>query len=197
MVLFLVLALLGSPSGPGGAGVIAVPVCADPGSGPGCSGTSDPGPAPAPRHDLHVSYGDLGIQGALAVLEIRIFTDDLEEALRRRHGLPDAFHMEASPRVDSLFLAYLGDEFVLGVGGTSLVGGILGSEEDVRDREPIWVYRIRYEGPSPISALEIRNTLLLEIFDDQRNILRVGHFPEGRTRTYYFARGEESRRVEF
>jgi hypothetical protein len=29
------------------------------------------------RHDLHASYGNLGVEGRTAILQIRIFKDDL------------------------------------------------------------------------------------------------------------------------
>ncbi len=152
--------------------------------------------AAEPRHDLHVSYGNLGVDGALAILQIRVFKDDLEEALRRFHGL-DAFQMAVSPEVDALFLQYLAKKFVLEVDGTPLKGQIIGSGDDELDREPVWWYQIRFRAPDPILLARITNTVLFDVFDDQSNILRVVDFPEENRRSYYFAPGEETIEVTF
>ena len=149
-----------------------------------------------PRHDLHVSYGNLGVDGAFAILQLRVFKDDLEEALRRFHGL-ETFLMEVNPEVDALFLQYLAEKFVLEVGGTQLEARIIGSGDDELDREPVWWYQLRFDAPEPIQLARITNTVLFELFNDQRNVLRVVKFPEETRRAYYFAPGEETIEVTF
>lgn len=149
-----------------------------------------------PPHDLHVSYGNLGVEGAVAILQLRIFQDDLVEALRRFHRR-ESFRLEVTPEVDGLFLSYLARKFVLEVGGTALEGQIVGSGDDALDREPVWWYQVRYTAPEPIRSARIINTLLFEIFDDQSNVLRVVRFPEETRRAYYFAPGEETIQIEF
>jgi len=152
--------------------------------------------AAEPRHDLHASYGNLGVDGALAILQIRVFKDDLEEALRRFHGL-DVFQMEVSPAVDALFLQYFAEKFILEVEGTILEGQIIGSGDDELDREPVWWYQLRFSAPEPIRLARITNTILFDVFDDQSNILRVVDFPEESRSSYYFAPGEETIEVTF
>jgi len=141
-------------------------------------------------HDLHITTGNLAVEGSLAVLNIRIFKDDLEEALAR-HGDLESMQMAADPEVDALFTAYFAGRFTFEVAGESVTGRIIGSGEDESDREPIWWYQIRFDAPRAIRSARIKNTLLLEIFDDQRNILKVIHYPEEVPRTFYFATGEE------
>ena len=147
-------------------------------------------------HDLHVAYGNLAVEGKTAVLQIRIFKDDLEEALRRFDNR-EPFLMEVSPDIDSAFLRYFSENFVLQHEGERLPGRILGSGYDELDREPVWYYQIAFDAPSPIQDLRITNTVLLEIFDDQRNVVRVAHFPEGKRSAYYFTHGEETADIEF
>lgn len=150
----------------------------------------------APPHDLHVSYGNLGVEGSVAVLQIRIFKDDLEEALRRLVGA-EVFRMEVSPEVDAVFLRYLSLRFVLEVGGDTLRGTVLGSGEDELDREPVWWYQVQFGASAAISSARVTNTVLFEVFDDQRNVLRVVRFPEESRQAFYFAPGEESVEVRF
>lgn len=150
----------------------------------------------APPHDLHVSYGNLGVEGAVAILQVRVFRDDLEEALRRFHGRDD-IQLEVTPAVDALFLAYLTEKFILEVRGEALEGRIVGSGDDALDREPVWWYQIRFAATEAIRAARITNTMLFEIFSDQSNVLRVVRFPEETRSAYYFAPGEETIEVEF
>jgi hypothetical protein len=149
-----------------------------------------------PFHDLHATYGNLGVDGSLAVLQLRVFKDDLEEAMIRFHKL-DALELEVSPDVDALFQRYLEERFVLEVNGHRLEGRIIGSGDDELDREPVWWYQIRYDAPDPIRSARITNTVLFEVFDDQRNVLRVVEFPEEDRRAYYFAPGEETIEITF
>lgn len=172
-LLFLLLPLLG-PTAQGGMGVSPPPV----------------------THDLHVSYGNLGVEGAMAILQLRIFKDDLEEALGRSSG-NEGLRLEVSPEIDSLFLEYLSEHFILEAGSQRLSPIIVGSGYDELDREPVWTYQIRYDAPAPIQAARITNTILFEVFDDQRNVVRVVKFPEERRSAYYFAPGEESREITF
>ncbi|MGW8265909.1 MAG: DUF6702 family protein [Longimicrobiales bacterium] len=182
----------------------AVPAGGPPeiGSGPAAATSLRTGPSPvsmvveAPPHDLHATYGNLGVEGAVAILQIRIFQDDLEEALRRFHGR-ESLRLEVTPEVDGLFLAYLGRRFVLETGGAPLEGRIVGSGDDALDREPVWWYQVQYRAPEPIRTARITNTILFEIFDDQSNVLRVVRFPEETRRAYYFTSGEETVEIEF
>ncbi|MGD2122852.1 MAG: hypothetical protein PVJ76_13955 [Gemmatimonadota bacterium] len=148
------------------------------------------------KHELHVSYGNLGVEGNTAILQIRIFKDDLEEALRRFDNR-EPFLMEVTPELDAAFLRYLSEHLVLEHAGSALSGRILGSGYDELDREPVWWYQVAYEAPEPIQALRVTYTVLFEVFEDQRNVLRVAHFPEGKRQAFYFARGEETSDVEF
>jgi hypothetical protein len=161
-----------------------------PDSPPGTSGRD------SPPHDLHVAYGNLGVEGRVAILQIRIFKDDLEEALRRFHEMA-SLRLDVTPEMDSLFLAYLRENFILEVGGAPLPGAIIGSGDDELDREPVWWYQVRFRAPDPIHTARVTNTVLFELFGDQRNVLRVVQFPSETRRAYYFARGEETVKLSF
>ena len=147
-------------------------------------------------HKLHVSYGNTVVEGNLIVSRIRLFKDDLERALRL-HGAGADFTMAADPRTDSLVAAYFSERFTVTVAGEKLEGRIIGSGEDALDREPVWWYAIQFEAPLPVRAFRVRNTLLFDLFDDQRNIFKIVLFPEETQRTYSFAIGEEEFDVRF
>lgn len=148
------------------------------------------------RHDLHVSYGNLGLEGTTAILQIRIFKDDLEEALQEFEG-KGSFLLDVTPEIDALFLRYLSENFLLEVEGKTLPGRILGSGYDEMDREPVWWYQVAYDLPGPFEGARVTNTVLMEIFDDQSNVLRVVRFPEETRRAYYFSPGEKTVEIKF
>lgn len=153
-------------------------------------------PAVTTLHDFHVTYGRLAVEGRVAVARIRFYTDDLEATLAGTAGNDD-FRMETSPAVDSLFQTYFAKQFQLTVDGQVLQGRIIGSGDDVVDREPVWWFLIRFDAPEPIGDFRVRNALLFDVFEDQKNILKVIHLPDETQRSYTFSAEEETIEVGF
>ena len=158
---------------------------------------ASPGDVGAPPfHDLHVSYGSAVVEGNVLVVRLRLFKDDLEIALQGHSGRR-GLAMAVNPDIDGLFMAYLTERFQIEVGDRSLPGRIIGSGEEELGREPGGWYAIQFEAPEPIERFKARNTLLLDLFDDQRNIVKFVHFPDQTQKTYSFGRGEEQFEVRF
>lgn len=151
---------------------------------------------PAPRHKLHISSGSAAVENNLLVARIRFFKDDLELALAGHSGRRD-FVLSPGPEADAAFLAYFRDHFSMRVGGATLTPTLVGSGEDELDREPVWWYAVQFEATTTLQAFTVRNTLLTEVFDDQRNIVKFIHFPDQTQKTYSFAIGEEEFEVRF
>lgn len=156
-------------------------------------GASTPGAFP---HKLHISSGNAAVEDDLLVVRIRFFKDDLELALAGHAGR-SSFVMSPGPEVDAAFLAYFRDNFTVVVGGTALEPTLVGSGEDELDREPVWWYAIQFEARAALRVFTVRNTLLTEVFDDQRNVVKFIHFPDQKQKTYSFALGEEEFEVRF
>lgn len=148
--------------------------------------THDPGAGTGAgeRHEFHVTYARLGIEGDVVQVRLRFFADDLVEGLRRAGGDPGS-GLAVDPRVDSLVTAYVNARFVVTAGTARLSGGIVASGEEAEGQEPVWWYVFAYRAPVPVRTLTLRNTLLTELFDDQRNIVRVQHFPSEKQQTWY------------
>ncbi len=147
-------------------------------------------------HKFHVTNGRMAVEGSVAACEIRFFRHDLEEAIARYHGL-GRFELNVGARQDSLFQGYLDAVFVVGLNGDRVQGSILGSGQETVDDEEIWWYMIQYEAPEPILRLAMTNRLLFDLFDDQRNILRVQHFPSEMQTTFYFVTDSDHREIKF
>ncbi|NND70861.1 MAG: hypothetical protein HKN43_04725 [Rhodothermales bacterium] len=148
------------------------------------------------QHDFHVSYANLAVENNVAMLRVRFFRDDLESALGA-HSRRNDFRMDSSLYVDSLFVDYFKKRVVVNANGTDLDGQLITSGEDELDREPVWWYMVKFDSATEITSMTMRNTLLLEVFDDQKNIVKVAHFPGNKQRSYYFARGEETAVFDF
>ena len=162
-------------------------------TGPVTHGSPPGGPAP---HDLHMAYGDLAIEGRVIAGRIRIFKDDLERALGPFVSA-DALSLSPGPEADALVLRYLRDRLAVRVHGSNLQPELVASGEDELDREPVWWVLVQFQADAPVVDFTVRNTLLFELFDDQRNVMKFVHFPDETPRTFYFAPGEDEHRVRF
>ena len=140
------------------------------------------------RHDFHVSYARLAVEGSTAVVRIRLFKDDLGQALAAREGRD--LMVDISPEHDSLFTAYFNDSFVLRAEGETLSGRLVGSGEEVVGNEPMWWYLLEFKASATIEKLFVSQRLLSELFEDQKNIVQIQHFPSEKTFSLYCA--EES-----
>lgn len=145
-------------------------------------------PAPetsARRHDVHVSNGRMAVEGNVALVQVRLFKDDLTQALTGLAGR--AVTLAPTPEMDALATRYLNRHLLVNAGGRVLVGRIVGSEED----DDMWAYQVEYRATAPIRSLVLTNTLLFDLYDDQRNLFRVMFFPSEKTEAFYFVRGAE------
>jgi hypothetical protein len=120
------------------------------------------------------------LEGQYVILNIRMFTDDLENALSRFHGI-DGLRMRPDPIVDSLFSSYFDTKFTLEIGDSAVTGAIAGSGQ----ADDMWFYNVVYQAPSAVTEITFRNDVLFDLFDDQRNITRILYVPTERHRTYY------------
>jgi hypothetical protein len=145
-------------------------------------------------HDLHVVYGDFGVEGRVIAGRLRFFKHDLERALG---GLlrADAVALTPGPEGEALVLRYLQGRFRITIDGTELQPEVLESGEDEMDREPAFYIVLRYRAPSDVVDFSVRNTLLFELHEDQRNVFKVIRFPEETPAEVYFTRDEPERTV--
>lgn len=147
------------------------------GYGGGGGGGGEPAADP---HPLHLSHARIVLEGAFVVLNVRMFTDDLENALSRFHGI-DGVRMRPDPIIDSLFSEYFDTQFTLAIGSSRMSGALAESGQ----AEDMWWYNVVYEAPAAVTEISFRNDILFDLFADQRNITRVLHVPTEQQRTYY------------
>jgi len=81
--------------------------------------------------------------------------------------------------------------------GSALKSDLISSGEEQEGQESMWWYMIQYQSPEPIQALHFTNTLLLESFEDQKNIVQVQHFPSEKSWSLYFVEDNVEYTVNF
>ena len=139
-----------------------------------------PFPTPHP-HKVHVSVTNLEFEQPKQMVDIviRVFTDDLENALSRR--AKQAVKIEpATADKDRQFIesvmAYLRSSFELkNKAGRPVIlswEGIEGQSEGQADM--IWIF-VKGRMPGGFESAQIRNKIFCELFEDQVNIVNAKH----------------------
>jgi hypothetical protein len=127
------------------------------------------------RHTYHSSILELRInpQQQQVELALKVFTDDLENALSR--GRPQHLTLQ-DPRIVPLADAYLRSHLELALPFTSsrqprlpLTIQFLGMQPE---KDAYWLYA-KAKLPRAATAVWLRNTVLLDLFSDQMNIVNA------------------------
>jgi len=123
-------------------------------------------------HDLHLSKTDVHYKTELKAIQITVhtFIDDTEEALMAKDSLAYKF-FESTEHVatDSIFGAYLKEKLIITVNGVQQDFLYLGKEQS-EDIQGIYTY-LEIEEITTVDEVEVQNSILTEMFDDQRNII--------------------------
>ena len=127
-----------------------------------------------PAHQFHVSKATLRYvaEREQVQLELHVFLDDLEKALEEA-GTPKLYigtdnEMPQAPRH---IAAYLEKHFKLTWNGTPLPVGMLGYELS-DDMQALWIYG-QAKTQEDLQNISVQNSILTEVFDDQKNIVKV------------------------
>jgi hypothetical protein len=148
-----------------------------------------------PLHDIHVSHTRMVVEGDYVLLRIRMFKDDLEQALEPIRAQPGRA-LSADDAAVEAFTEYLTSTLQLSTPGSSrLAPTVLGYGEEPAD--DIWWYEVQYRAEAPIASLTISSRLFFELFDDQRNIVRLRHFPSEASHIFYFVVGDDAHSITF
>ena len=130
-------------------------------------------------HDFHVSRTELNVNREEGILEVgvHIFIDDLELALEEHTevALYIGTKME-SELADTMIEMYLKDHLKLKESDRILTWQWAGKEV-TEDLSALWIYM--YFETKCLGPFQISNTILLETYDDQKNIVE---FYDGESR---------------
>ena len=142
-------------------------------------------------HPFRLSVADVAVTASTLEVRIRFFWDDLQFAVMESTSDME-FELALEAEVDGTVEQYINDMLVFEAGGTPVQGTLLerGVEEAPRIDEVMWWYRLEYRLPAPVERIHIRNRLLFNMFEDQRNLVNL-KTRSGKERTYYFTWDED------
>ena len=123
-------------------------------------------------HPFFVSMTDINYNGKEKELEIsvRIFTDDLENTLRKYHnGQIDILHPTDIKQINGFVDDYIQKHLQLNVNGSAAQMSFLGYEEQ---SESIWSY-FEVRNINNVQKLNITNSLLHDYNTNQVNMIHV------------------------
>ena len=148
-------------------------------------------------HEFHVSKTEIDYNGSEKALQItlHIFLDDLELSMQRQGAQKQFLCTEKElPGADSVYLAYLKNNFQLEINDGQAVDYQWVGKEISNDLAAVWTY-IEVPNVTTLRDIKVRNSIILDVHDDQKNIVQIrGAAGSG----YFMLRKEaEVQRVEF
>ncbi|HWW37960.1 DUF6702 family protein [Pedobacter sp.] len=124
------------------------------------------------RHPLHLSSMELNYtaKGATVEISCRLFTDDLENALTKAFKVhADLTSVAKHAVMDELVKKYAVQHLQLKTRGKVIGLNYLGFEKD-NEATVLYIESVPVKG---LKDLEILNTFMYDLFDDQSNIMHI------------------------
>jgi len=125
-------------------------------------------------HEFHISKCVIECKAETKAIEVslHIFIDDLEEALRQQ-GADKLFICteKETEKAETYMNRYLQKHFVLIVNGAPIEYEFIGKEIS-KDLQAVWCY-LEFTNVGPVETIELTNDILMDVFDDQRNIISL------------------------
>lgn len=135
------------------------------------------------RHDFHTSLTEINYNPSSRSLEItiRVFTDDLENALTKHSGKKISINSTTKAEHDPLIEQYIHKHFaLLSPGKENKKGSYIGRETE---GDATWLY---YEilNCQAIRGYTLVNDIMQELFDDQTNLVNIIYPKDKKTIIY-------------
>ncbi len=125
-------------------------------------------------HDIHVSKCEIQFNEDSSTFEIatQIYIDDLQKSLLGQ-GFPE-LHLCSDRELknaDDYLFNYLSQKIRLTVDGKSLTPKYIGKEPS-DDFIAVWCY-LEFSSPKSFKELKVKDEVLMDLYDDQRNIVNI------------------------
>lgn len=124
------------------------------------------------KHPFYLSVSDLKYNAREKTMQaaVKLFTNDLEEALKKIYAKPvDLINGKDKQTINKLLADYIQKHFVLKVDSKAINFDLIGFE---REEEAVWVY-IEFKNCPPPKKVEIENSLLYDFIPSQINIVNL------------------------
>ena len=145
-------------------------------------------------HEFYLSVTEIEYNNEKQSLQIitRVFIDDFEDVLNERYGADLQLSEEAEEgAVAENISKYLKQKLRLQVNGEELQLNYLGKEYDA---DQLILY-IEVENVTPFNNIEVTNSILTDLFDDQKNIVHVK--VNDKTKSLLLMRQQETEKLSF
>jgi len=129
-------------------------------------------------HKFYVSTTNIEFVPSSKSVQIisKIFIDDIEEALQKRYGKEVSLATKKETDADrELLKSYVMQKFHISINGKEATYQYLGIDYET---DIVKCY-LEITGVSALKSIEVENTILLDAFDDQKNIIHI-KTPESR-----------------
>lgn len=127
-------------------------------------------------HDFHMSKTDIHYKSDQNAIQFSVFLfiDDFEDTVALQ---PDSLELklfteQESIASDSIIYNYIIEHLNIEIDAKSVTPNYIGKEIDEKDLQGMWVY-LEIENQNPFSNMSISNSILIESFSDQKNIINV------------------------
>lgn len=148
----------------------------------------------AQAHDYHASITDVKYNPKSQSFEValRVFTDDLENALSLRNKSKVAYSSQ-SDKIKQYLADYLNASVSFELEkGKPLKQRFIGSEEET---DVVWIY---FEVPvqsASIAQLYVKNAVFTELFNDQMNVVNINY--KGKTNSVLLQKHDVQKKLTF
>ncbi len=133
-------------------------------------------------HDIHLSKTELHYRSDQKALQctVHLFIDDLENAIQMDYGIDSLYFFTKREylKSDSIIRQYINDNLVIQI-DNNLVQPILIGKEMSEDLQGVYCY-LEVENLSDVKKMQVDNTIMLNLFDNQKNIVDVKKDRKGR-----------------
>ncbi|WP_338764615.1 DUF6702 family protein [Bernardetia sp. ABR2-2B] len=141
-----------------------------------------------PKHAMHLSITEMDFRVKEDKTEIqishKIFIDDLEKALRKNYEIafqkqkPNLSTKTQHKHIDRYIYDYLKKVVDLKINSQKKEINYIGLEFE---GDVVWVYGVvEKESSDEKESISIKNMILMDLFDDQRNMLYLSHQKKGK-----------------
>ncbi len=123
-------------------------------------------------HKIHVSLTNIVYKKESKTLQIttRIFIDDIENTINKKYGLKLEFDTEKeTSETDKYLKKYFEENLKITLDNQEITLSYLGKEYD---EDIVYVY-FEMENIPDFKQIEVKNTVLFDLFDDQQNIIKI------------------------
>ncbi|MBI6120011.1 DUF6702 family protein [Salegentibacter maritimus] len=145
-------------------------------------------------HEFYLSVTEIEYNRQQQSLQIitRVFIDDFQNVLNQRYGAKLQLSEEAEEgAIAGNISKYLQQKLKLRVHGEELQLNYLGKEYDA---DQLILY-IEVENVTPFNNIEVTNSILTDLFDEQKNIVHVK--VNDKTKSLLLMRQQETEKLSF